>query len=105
MKVSVVVPAFNEERLLAGSLATLAIAALAVPVILLGCDGFFTRFHEVFFSGDSWRFSSSDTLIRIYPEQFWVDVSRITAVFAVAQAIALAAVSWWWLRTARRGGA
>ena len=38
--------------LLAGSLATLAIAALAVPVILLGFDGFFTRFHEVFFSGD-----------------------------------------------------
>ena len=30
-----------------------AIAALAVPVILLGFDGFFLRFHEVFFSGDT----------------------------------------------------
>ena len=88
--------------LLIGALGTLAIAVLAVPVILLGFDGFFVRFHEIFFSGDSWEFSNADTLIRIYPEQFWVDVSRITAAFAVLQAIVLAALSWWWLRTARR---
>jgi integral membrane protein (TIGR01906 family) len=91
--------------LLAGSLATLGIAVLAVPVILLGFDGFFTGFHGVFFEGDSWRFSSSDTLIRIYPEQFWVDVSRLTAAFTVGQAILLAALSWWWLRAARRRSA
>jgi integral membrane protein (TIGR01906 family) len=88
--------------LLAGSLATLAIAVLAVPMILLGFDGFFVRFHEIFFSGDSWQFSNADTLIRIYPEQFWMDVSRIAAGFAVLQAIVLAALSWWWLRSVRR---
>jgi len=88
--------------LLAGSLATLAIAVLAVPVILLGFDGFFVRFHEIFFSGDSWEFSNADTLIRIYPEKFWVDVSRLTAAIAVAQAIVIAALSWWWLRATRR---
>ena len=91
--------------LLAGSLATLAIAVLAVPVILLGFDGFFVRFHEIFFSGDSWQFSSADTLIRIYPEQFWIDVSRITAGLAVLQAIVLAGLAWWWLRSARRRAA
>jgi integral membrane protein (TIGR01906 family) len=88
--------------LLAGSLATLATAVLAVPVILLGFDGFFVRFHEIFFSGDSWQFSNADTLIRIYPEQFWMDVSRITAGVAVLQAIVLAALSWWWVRSVRR---
>lgn len=88
--------------LLAGSLATLAIAVLAVPVILLGFDGFFVRFHEIFFSGDSWEFSNADTLIRIYPEQFWVDVSRLTAALTVAQAIVLGVLSYWWLRAARR---
>jgi integral membrane protein (TIGR01906 family) len=88
--------------LLAGSLATLAIAALAVPMIVLGFDGFFVRFHEIFFSGDSWQFSNADTLIRIYPERFWVDVSRITAGIAVGQAIVLAALAWWWLRSLRR---
>ena len=44
--------------LLAGALATLAVALLAVPLILLGFDGFFVRFHEVFFSGDTWRFTT-----------------------------------------------
>jgi integral membrane protein (TIGR01906 family) len=89
--------------LLAGAVATLAIAVLAVPLILLGFDGFFTRFHEVFFSGDSWRFNNADTLIRIYPEQFWQDVSRLAAGIAVAQALVLVPLAWWWHRAARRG--
>ena len=88
--------------LLAGALGTIAIALLAVPVILLGFDGFFVRFHEVFFSGDSWRFNDADTLIRIYPERFWQDVSRLAAAIAVGQAIVLVPLAWWWLRSARR---
>jgi integral membrane protein (TIGR01906 family) len=89
--------------LLAGALGTLAIAALAVPAILLGFDGFFVRFHEVFFSGSSWRFNNADTLIRIYPERFWQDVSRLAAAIAVGQALVLAPLAWWWHRAARRG--
>jgi integral membrane protein (TIGR01906 family) len=91
--------------LLAGALGTIALAVLLVPVILFGFDGFFTRFHEMFFSGDSWQFSAADTLIRIYPERFWVDVSRFTAAMAVGQALLLAPLSWLWLRTARRRAA
>jgi len=89
--------------LLAGAVGTLVIAVLAVPVILLGFDGFFVRFHEVFFSGDSWRFNDADTLIRIYPERFWQDVSRLAAAVAVGQALVLAPLAWWWHRAARRG--
>jgi integral membrane protein (TIGR01906 family) len=89
--------------LLAGALGTLAVAALAVPAILLGFDGFFVRFHEVFFSGSSWRFNNADTLIRIYPERFWQDVSRLAAAIAVGQALVLAPLAWWWHRAARRG--
>jgi integral membrane protein (TIGR01906 family) len=91
--------------LLAGALGTLAIAVLLVPVILLGFDGFFTRFHEMFFEGDSWRFSSTDTLIRIYPERFWEDVSQLAATITVVQAIVLAPLAWWWLRAATRSSA
>ena len=91
--------------LLAGALATLVVAVLLVPVILLGFDGFFTRFHEMFFEGDSWRFSSTDTLIRIYPERFWEDVSRLAATITVVQAIVLAPLAWWWLRAAKRSAA
>lgn len=88
--------------LLAGALATLAVALLAIPLILLGFDGFFVRFHEVFFSGDTWRFNDADTLIRLYPEQFWQDVSRLAAAITVLQALLLAPLAWLWLRAARR---
>jgi integral membrane protein (TIGR01906 family) len=88
--------------LLAGALATLAVAVLAVPFILLGFDRFFTRFHEVFFAGDSWRFSDTDTLIRLYPERFWQDVSQLVAAITVVQALVLAPLAWWWLRAAKR---
>ena len=88
--------------LLAGSLATIGVAILAVPLILLGFDTFFTGFHEIFFEGDSWRFSNTDTLIRVYPERFWEDVSKLAAAMTVLQALVLAPLSWWWLRTARR---
>ena len=66
---------------------------------------FFRHFgdkREVFFSGDSWRFSTADTLIRLYPERFWQDVSRLAAAIAVGQAIVLAPLAWWWRRAARR---
>ena len=87
--------------LLTGSLATLCVAVLSVPVILLGFDGFFLRFHEIFFSGNSWRFSNTDTLLRIYPEVFWQDTAQLAAALVVAQAIAVALASGCWLKRAR----
>lgn len=89
--------------LLLGSLLTLTVAVLAIPIILLGFEGFFARFHELFFDPGTWRFPTSDTLIRLYPERFWEDVSQIVAVLTLAQAVALAPLSWWWWRRARRG--
>ena len=87
--------------LLLGSLATLVVAALLIPLIVLGFDGFLLRFHEIFFSGDSWRFSETDTLLRIYPEVFWQDTAKLAAALAVAQAVVVALASWWWLRRLR----
>ena len=87
--------------LLTGSLATLGIAVLAVPVILLGFDGFFFRFHEIFFRGNSWRFSHTDTLLRIYPEAFWQDTAQLAAGIVVAQAIVVAGTAALWLRRVR----
>ena len=33
----------------------------------------FVTFHEVFFSGGTWTFPYSDSLIRLFPETFWQD--------------------------------
>jgi len=88
--------------LLIGSLAMLGLAALAVPVIVLGFDGFFVRFHGVFFAGDTWRFADSDTLLRLYPEVFWRHTAQLAAGMVLAQTITLALAAWWWLRRTRR---
>ena len=77
--------------LLVGSLAHARCRGAAVPVIVLGFDGFLLRFHEIFFSGDSWRFSDTDTLLRIYPEVFWQDTAKLAAGMAVAQAVVVGA--------------
>ena len=81
-----------------GSALTLAVAVLAIPVILLGFEGFFLRFHEIFFSGNSWRFSNTDTLLRLYPEELWQDTSQLIAGIVLGQAVVVALAATWWLR-------
>ncbi len=89
--------------LLLGASATIGIALLCIPLILLGFDEFFVRFHELAFEGDSWQFSRTDTLLRLYPERFWEDTVQLVAAFTVAQAVLLAALAWFWLGRLRRG--
>ncbi len=88
--------------LLAGSLLTLAIVVLAVPVILLGFDRFFLRFHQLFFEGTSWQFSRTDTLLRIYPEAFWRATAQLVVALVVVQAIAVALAAEVWRRAVTR---
>jgi integral membrane protein (TIGR01906 family) len=51
---------------------------------------FFTLFHELFFKGDSWLFLYSDTLIRLFPIQFWQDAFLWAGLISVGGALALA---------------
>ena len=53
----------------------LTVGLVAVIGIFAGISfwQFFTVFHELFFTGDSWLFLYSDTLIRLFPMRFWQD--------------------------------
>jgi len=51
---------------------------------------FFTLFHKVFFTGDSWLFYYSDTLIRLFPIRFWEDAFLWAAVITLGGGAALA---------------
>ncbi|WP_440101532.1 TIGR01906 family membrane protein [Glutamicibacter mishrai] len=82
------------RALFSGAILTLVmIAALAVAA-LLGWETFFTQFHALFFSEGSWTFSVRDTLIRLYPEQFWMDSAIGIAVLVLAT-IAIVLLSCW----------
>lgn len=63
------------DALLGGSLLTLGLLAAAGIFMLLGWGAFFNTFHRVFFEGDSWIFPTSDTLIRLFPMRFWMDIA------------------------------
>jgi integral membrane protein (TIGR01906 family) len=56
---------------------------LTLIVLVLGVfDWFFTEFHQVFFSSGTWQFYTSDTLIRLFPERFWMDTFVIVGGIA-----------------------
>ncbi len=63
-----------------GLMLTLVVSAVAA------WDMFFDGFHSVFFEGDSWRFYTSDTLIRLYPEQFWFDAAIMIGMLTLGGA-------------------
>jgi len=50
---------------------------------------FFTVFHELFFTGDSWQFLYSDTLIRLFPMRFWQDAFLFAGALDVLGGLAL----------------
>jgi integral membrane protein (TIGR01906 family) len=85
------------QALRLGGWLTIGIAGTAGLIGTLGASGsgmlfwqFFSGFHGLFFSGDSWLFSYSDTLIRLYPLRFWQDSILYTGVLAALGAAALA---------------
>jgi integral membrane protein (TIGR01906 family) len=50
---------------------------------------FFTVFHELFFTGDSWLFLYSDTLIRLFPVRFWQDAFLFAGILDLLGGLAL----------------
>ena len=69
-----------------GAWLTVALLVVAAATALLGWEQFFTAFHSLFFSSGTWTFSVTDTLIRLYPTQFWVDAAVTVAIVALVGA-------------------
>ena len=85
-----------------GVLASLGIAAVIGVFMLVAWEAFFTRFHEIFFEGDTWRFPVTDTLIRLYPDVFWMGVAAWIAGLTVALGALAWVVATLWLRRVER---
>lgn len=85
-----------------GGVFTIGIIVTLVLGALMAWDVFFSGFHSIFFEGNSWRFYNHDTLIRLYPEQFWFDISITIGALTLLGALALIGGSGWWERRANR---
>ena len=62
---------------------TAAMIVLAI-VAAFGWEAFFAGFHQIFFADGTWTFSTTDTLIRLYPGQFWIDAAAWVAGLTLA---------------------
>lgn len=60
--------------LVRGAQLTIGLILTALVFVALSFNALFTGFHHLFFQGDTWLFSYSDTLIRLFPIRFWQDV-------------------------------
>ncbi|UKA68379.1 DUF1461 domain-containing protein [Arthrobacter sp. FW306-05-C] len=82
------------RALFSGAVLTLAlIAALAVAAVL-AWEAFFAQVHAVFFAAGTWTFRVDDTLIRLFPEQFWTDAAITTAALVFIVATLTVAFCW-----------
>ncbi len=84
--------------LLVSVVGTLSVAAALGLYILLSFDSFFTGFHHAFFEGDTWRFYQDDTLIRLFPTDFWFDAAVIIAGLTTVELLLVGIGAWWWGR-------
>lgn len=76
-----------------GAVVTLAIVAAIVIGAVVNWEGFFVGFHQMFFQSGTWYFPTSDTLIRLFPEQFWFDAAlTIGGITVITSLVVLAVV-------------
>lgn len=80
--------------LLQGSLLTIGLIITIVLLAVTAWDTFFSGFHGIFFTEGTWQFYYSDTLIRLYPEQFWFDASITAGILTTIGAFIILGLSY-----------
>ena len=85
-------------------LSGLLTSALLLSIALLALFAWqfwFNTFHLFFFESGSWLFDYSDTLIRLFPVEFWFDATLTISVLNLAGGLLLALVGWRWRQIPR----
>jgi integral membrane protein (TIGR01906 family) len=76
-----------------GGIYTIALLVMVVVFAVLGWEYFFTLFHDLLFADGTWQFLYSDTLIRLFPEQFWFDAALTIGASSIVGAFGLIVLS------------
>lgn len=89
----------GERQLLLASVwqSTLILFAIFIAVIfsaVVAWDSFFEQFHSLFFEDGTWQFYYSDTLIRLFPEQFWFDSAITLGILTLSFAVLSVGITW-----------
>lgn len=73
-----------------GGWLTIGLIAAILIGVAVSFYQLFTVFHQVFFTGDTWLFLLTDTLIRLFPLRFWQDAFIAVGIFSLLGALGLA---------------
>ena len=55
---------------------TLVFTIILLIIIIFNFNSFFTTFHNIFFPQGGYLFTSSDNIIKLYPEGFFYDIAK-----------------------------
>lgn len=79
-----------------GGILTFGVTIFLLILVVVRWDFFFDTFHAIFFEGDTWLFSNRDTLIRLYPQQFWFDASILVGIITFGGALLCIVLPYLW---------
>jgi len=92
---------YGWRTLMLGGLATVILLGLIGLAILLFWEFFFVQFHELLFPPGTWTFAYTDSLIRLFPEQFWFDIGVLISGTTLVLGILAAVVGYFMVRRNR----
>lgn len=93
---------FGWRTLMFAGLATVILLVAIGLAILIAWPIFFVQFHELLFPPGSWTFAYTDSLIRLFPEQFWFDFGVLSSGVTLALGVLVALVGYVMSRRATR---
>jgi integral membrane protein (TIGR01906 family) len=79
-----------------GGLLTSGIIATIALMALFAWQTWFDLFHRFFFVKGSWLFSYSDTLIRLFPVEFWFDATLTISILSLIGGFTAALIGHRW---------
>ncbi len=79
-----------------GGLLTVALIGSIALLAFFAWQVWFDNFHLIFFEPGSWLFDYSDTLIRLFPLQFWMDATFTMSAISLFGGLLLAFLGWRW---------
>lgn len=87
-------PGGIRRGLFAGAVLTLVLVGALIVLAVLGWESFFTQVHSIFFANGNWTFRLDDTLIRLFPAQFWMDAGIAIAGLVLLSCLAVLIAAW-----------
>ena len=85
---------YGAKAIKQGGLLTVIIVVGVMVFMAVAWGLAFTLFHNLFFSSGTWTFSYSDSLIRLFPEQFWFDFGMLWTGLILLGGIILALIGY-----------